>query len=911
MRTDGHVGSILVGRLYEDCLGKGGQVLLIEGLLGCGKTTFLVECAERGANSNFLVLAASCSYAERELSFGVLTQLFHAVKSAEGLLPSVDEVESVSRDIRPSVDMDEATVVRLSHRLCMELIELAEHRPLMIAVDDVRHADIPSVRCLLQLMRRLRSAQIVVALTDDQNLRSSYPPLRAELLWRPGLRRVDLSPLSPDATRQMISDRLGVEAEDQLIARFHEVTGGNPLLLRALMDDYVATGEAHEQGYGQAFLSCFYRNEPTLLAVVRGLAVLDHPTKISDLAHVADVDVQSTRQALDAMVAAGLVRDGLFRHEAARAAVLNDLPAPMREDFHRRAARLLHDTGMPATAVARHLVRAGHAVGPWAEDVLLDAAHDAFHSNEPNFAIELLERALRSCAHAEHRAAIQVRLLRLESRINPSTASRHLGPLLAAARSGQLDVHEKITLVQQLLWRGQTGEAKGLLTGLREMPDVEELHHLELWLATTFPSLARRRTVPAGGIGARRGGDDVWARSTAVLADVLIRGHSTETTTRAEKVLREPLFSHYESGQELNEIPALLALIYADHVDTASFWCDQLITEMEPRGLPVLQATVLAAKAEIMLRRGDLSEAADLAQMALRLESLSSWGAFVGYPLSSLILAYTRMGSYEEAARYVSHSAPLPMFKNRFGLHYLCARGHYFLARNRSQAALADFLRCGELLNGWGLSGTSPVPWRAGAAEAWLCLGNRDQARCLLLEQLARSNMDGDRARAQALRLLAETSSAKKRQQLLSEAVGLFEDVGDKYELVRVLRDLGESYHALGDHKRARRVIRRAWHLAKMSDAKPLRDELLPTVDDVEVPTQVPKRSGGIQSLTSSERRVASLAAAGYTNREIALKLYVTASTVEQHLTRVFRKLAVKQREELPVELCVDTPNTT
>ncbi|MFF2964489.1 LuxR C-terminal-related transcriptional regulator [Streptomyces sp. NPDC057963] len=62
----------------------------------------------------------------------------------------------------------------------------------------------------------------------------------------------------------------------------------------------------------------------------------------------------------------------------------------------------------------------------------------------------------------------------------------------------------------------------------------------------------------------------------------------------------------------------------------------------------------------------------------------------------------------------------------------------------------------------------------------------------------------------------------------------------------------------------------------------------------------------GIRSFTRSERRVASLAAAGYTNREIALKLYVTPSTVEQHLTRVFRKLSVKRREELPVELCTD-----
>ncbi len=47
----------------------------------------------------------------------------------------------------------------------------------------------------------------------------------------------------------------------------------------------------------------------------------------------------------------------------------------------------------------------------------------------------------------------------------------------------------------------------------------------------------------------------------------------------------------------------------------------------------------------------------------------------------------------------------------------------------------------------------------------------------------------------------------------------------------------------------------------------------------------------GEDSLTPSERRVAELAAAGGTNREIAQKLFVTEKTVETHLGRAFRKL--------------------
>jgi DNA-binding CsgD family transcriptional regulator len=55
--------------------------------------------------------------------------------------------------------------------------------------------------------------------------------------------------------------------------------------------------------------------------------------------------------------------------------------------------------------------------------------------------------------------------------------------------------------------------------------------------------------------------------------------------------------------------------------------------------------------------------------------------------------------------------------------------------------------------------------------------------------------------------------------------------------------------------------------------------------------------------LSDAERRVAELAAHGLTNREIARKLYITVSTVEQHLTRVYRKLGVRRRMELRYSL--------
>ncbi|MFJ8888490.1 helix-turn-helix transcriptional regulator [Streptomyces sp. NPDC102402] len=51
--------------------------------------------------------------------------------------------------------------------------------------------------------------------------------------------------------------------------------------------------------------------------------------------------------------------------------------------------------------------------------------------------------------------------------------------------------------------------------------------------------------------------------------------------------------------------------------------------------------------------------------------------------------------------------------------------------------------------------------------------------------------------------------------------------------------------------------------------------------------------------LSRAERRVVGLVAEGFTNRAVAARLFVTPSTVEQHLTRVYRKLDVGSRAGL------------
>ncbi|MEO6091111.1 MAG: helix-turn-helix transcriptional regulator, partial [Umezawaea sp.] len=67
-------------------------------------------------------------------------------------------------------------------------------------------------------------------------------------------------------------------------------------------------------------------------------------------------------------------------------------------------------------------------------------------------------------------------------------------------------------------------------------------------------------------------------------------------------------------------------------------------------------------------------------------------------------------------------------------------------------------------------------------------------------------------------------------------------------------------------------------------------------------PVARPEPASSSSVLSHAELRVVELAVDGHTNRQIAETLYITVSTVEQHLTRVYRKLGVAGRAALAGE---------
>ncbi|AGL16414.1 AAA family ATPase [Actinoplanes sp. N902-109] len=880
------------------------RTVLVQGATGTGKSALVWRFLEKAESTGVLAFGVHISPGESSLAPETLRSMFGNPAAPYGFRLLVD-----SRLAAPGTGTGRPTGAELIGRLrdiAADLVDLAESVPLLLVIDDIHHLDTESLDALLHLLPTASASRILVVLTADEE----WHPLRwhmpTGLLMRPNLRRVALNNLSPRGVRQVVAGRLGAAA-DTLTADLIALSAGNPLVLGHLLRAHETTGDGYPQGYGQALVECLHRCPPETVEVVRAMAVLGDQASPERVAGLAGVAIDGALVGLQSLTTAGLLDLRGFRHPSGIGAILGDMPAEARAVQHRRAALLLHDEGESALDVARHLVQADEQQLPWVNDLLLDAANEALTLNEVQLAVECVRLARRAQSDPAARAAVDVWLSRLEWQLKPLAAGRHMQRQLEDGATGGLSHRDTLDLVWRKAWFGQVDQIEPLLATVGRANDGADLTDLLSWLSFTFPArrFHQRMTVPPEPAPT----DEPWLHSAAGLARWLTDGATDHGVTDAELVLQSFALDRDSLWSGETAALALLTLVYADHLDAAIAHADRLLAEARDAGMTAWHALFTAVRAEALFRRGDLPGAFAQALAALGEIPAEGWGAVVGLPLGCAIHAAVRMGDRATAKRLVSRSLPEIALRTRYGLHYLHARGHYRLALGLPQPALADFLACGNLTEGWGAHGVAVVPWRTSAAEAWSAAGSPDQARRMLRDQLAVLPPGSGRARGQALRVLACVSRESRRPQLLTDAVDLLKTCGDKYELARALTDLSVAFRQAGDQRKGRRTARRAVHFAMAAGAEPLASEAAPYEHDTD--TIVPPRAetGKLALLTDQELRVTALAVDGDTNHEIAAKLHITPSTVEQHLTRVFRKLSIKSRDELPHQLGIWQPH--
>jgi len=434
---------VLLGALR----GEGG-VAFLSGEAGMGKTRLVAEMRRRAERLGCEVMSGGCSEAELSLPY------LPFVEAIGNHLGGAD-VEALRRNLGgaavelgrlfpqmavPTAAGDGGDPTQAKLRLFEAVITLLgaiarQGGGLLLVIEDIHWAD-PSTRELLDYMtRRLSSSNVLVLATirsDELHRRHPLVPLLQG--WRRSgtVVSVELSPLSPEGVRQMISatfdgEEVGDEFRDFMLAR----SEGNPFVVEEMLKAALDRGDIFRTDKGwdrkpvkelyipasvrDAILVRVERLQPEEADVLRAATVLGQQFTYAQLAALTRVDEPRVEAAIQTGVTQQLIADAQdapgayrFRHALTREAVYEDILVPRRQQLHARAAELLRDGGECACDIAYHLFAAGRAQD--AVPLALQAAEEASAAGAYADAAEHYERALAHVTGTEDRARLLCRL---------------------------------------------------------------------------------------------------------------------------------------------------------------------------------------------------------------------------------------------------------------------------------------------------------------------------------------------------------------------------------------------------------------------------------------------------------------------------------------------------------------------
>ena len=238
--------------VLERCLadaGAGrGRLVVIEGPAGIGKTALLGAGRRLAGERGVTVLSARGAPLEQDFSYGGVRQLFEPFLLASGGPESGELLTGAAALAMPAFAAAEPSL-RVSpqdasfstlHGLYWLTANLGSREPLLLLLDDCHWLDAASLRFLVHLGARLDELPVLVAATVRSGDRASAPDLLDGLLSLAS-ETVRPSPLGARAAARIVRAQLGT-ATDSFCRACHAATGGNPLLLRALVGSFIADG---------------------------------------------------------------------------------------------------------------------------------------------------------------------------------------------------------------------------------------------------------------------------------------------------------------------------------------------------------------------------------------------------------------------------------------------------------------------------------------------------------------------------------------------------------------------------------------------------------------------------------------------------------------------------------------------
>ncbi|MFG2309698.1 AAA family ATPase [Streptomyces sp. NPDC048566] len=580
-------------------------------------------------------------------------------------------------------------------------------------------------------------------------------------------------------------------------------------------------------------------------------------------------------------------------------AVLNGWPGARRQAAHRRAAETMLRRGDPAQDVAGHLLRTPAVGAVWALGTLLDAAAAAVRAGRAGDATALLRRALEEPLPPERRSAVLTELGSLEfATVRPAAGLSRLAEAVRLPGTPRDRVRAAVALGTALTGQGETRAAVDVLRSLdgqlRDHPDlVRTLQTASTLLSDQDPDVRREMYG--------------WLRETAARSPhlvgaagraLLVRYESTAGLTSAREAVRRVRALLEEPSDPLGE-PFLLGTAaavaqWADELDEAERLVERGLAGQSVSFLHPMHAALLNTRADTAAARGALP-------------AFPASGGPAGRPPGNrdalAVLGLVDRGRIRQAAAladtFALRDAPDSWEANRF----LYARGVLRVACGDPARALDDFLECGRRQSARDVLSPVVTPWRTAAAECRVTLGRPEEAIALAREELRLARIwNTPRVVGRSLSALGTATGGRQGLELAEEAVRLLREAPAGPELPAALVAQGRQLAAAGERARARGPLREA-----AEHAERLGSVRLHTLAEEALRGAGARRAAaprtGADALTPSEHRIATLAANGSTNPEIAALLHLARRTVETHLTSVFRKLGISRRGQLAERL--------
>jgi len=882
------------------------RTLVLEGAAGAGKTTLWRSGLDFAARSQ-RVLSVRPVEAEAKLGYGALADMVEPV--VDEVLPVLPAPQRKALEVallRAEPEGPPLDQRALGTALVSSIRALVLDRPLVLAIDDVQWLDASSAEVLVFACRRLEHERVSVFLARRVNGDRGA----AVEVSVGDVTRLPVPPLDRGTFGRLLTVRLHGPPSRRTIERLFGASGGNPFFALELAAALERRGGdvASEEPLPipltlrEAVSERLFLLGPPERDVLLAVALLADPTQ-DVVGGALGVDVSGP---LAAAYATGVIeldgREVRFAHPLYASVVVADASSAERQRMH----ALLADVVDEPEQRSRHMALATTEPDEHVAQLVEQTAMRALTRGAPIASADLLEQAARlSASDAERGRRLAEAARSLFVAGDPRRGDPLIREALALLPSGQARA-EALTVDAA----GSMHDVPRLLAVIEETLATAGASPALRAQALAMRSLALSvlRLEPKAGLqDALRAVEDAnesgiaplqaIAQSARAWSEVLLGMELTPI--RDERILtaQRPFFRA--------DRPHLARLVWRGELDAARGPLLRLREQGFEHGDEESAMSMTVHLLELELRSGDWATAKRYVDELMTYTRFVPTVAGAGDCYAAWLAAYR--GDLAEAS---THSDRGVVVSERFG-HELFALlnrfpvGMALLAASRPREAALVLEPLFEILVDRSLNDPGQFPFVPDLVEALVGDGRLEPAERALawLEQRAHAQHH-PWASAATARCHGVVSAAHGR---LDEAIAALSSSHDDLDRLRLPFELARTRLVHGGvlRRARRRQAARTELTAAAASFERLGAHLWAGRARAELDRLGGRPHAG-KALTAAERRVAELAAAGRSNKEIASELFVTENTVETHLKHVYGKLGVRSRIALARRLEAD-----